>query len=107
MTMTKFAKLGCVMAGAVLIAGCEVAPDGSRGITDTGIDGGPLEDGVASIWVDPDGCQHWFIDDGIEGYMSPRLNRDGTPRCDAREDTRTTMLTKDGSSIIMEPEPNR
>jgi hypothetical protein len=33
------------------------------------------------IWVDPDGCQHWVMDDGFEGYMSPHLRRDGTPVC--------------------------
>ena len=24
------------------------------------------------IWVDPDGCQHWWADGGTEGYMVPR-----------------------------------
>ncbi len=34
-----------------------------------------------SIWIDPDGCEHWVIDDGAEGYMSPHLQRDGRPVC--------------------------
>lgn len=34
-----------------------------------------------TIWVDPDGCTHWVMDDGFEGYMSPRRNRDGSPIC--------------------------
>lgn len=34
-----------------------------------------------TIWVDPDGCTHWVMDDGAEGYMSPRRNRDGSPVC--------------------------
>lgn len=34
-----------------------------------------------SIWVDPDGCEHWVIDDGAEGYMSPHVTRDGRPVC--------------------------
>lgn len=34
-----------------------------------------------AIWVDPDGCTHWVMDDGVEGYMSPRRNRDGSPIC--------------------------
>ena len=34
-----------------------------------------------AIWIDPDGCEHWVIDDGAEGYMSPHLRRDGTPVC--------------------------
>ncbi|MFT6675076.1 MAG: outer membrane protein OmpA-like peptidoglycan-associated protein [Sulfitobacter sp.] len=36
---------------------------------------------VPSIWVDPDGCEHWVMDDGAEGYMSPHLTRDGKPVC--------------------------
>ncbi len=34
-----------------------------------------------SIWVDPDGCQHWVMDDGFEGYMTPHVTRDGIPVC--------------------------
>ena len=36
---------------------------------------------VPSIWVDPDGCEHWVMDDGAEGYMSPHLQRNGHPVC--------------------------
>ena len=36
---------------------------------------------VAGIWVDPNGCDHWIIDDGIEGYLSERLTPDGRPVC--------------------------
>jgi hypothetical protein len=36
---------------------------------------------VPTIWVDPDGCEHWVMDDGVEGYMSPHTNRDGIPVC--------------------------
>jgi len=31
--------------------------------------------------IDPDGCEHWVIDDGVEGYMSPYTNRQGIPVC--------------------------
>ena len=24
-----------------------------------------------TVWIDPDGCEHWVMDDGFEGYMSP------------------------------------
>ena len=30
---------------------------------------------VPTIWVDPDGCEHWVMDDGAEGYMSLILHR--------------------------------
>lgn len=36
---------------------------------------------VPAIWVDPDGCEHWVMDDGWEGYMSPHVTRDGIPVC--------------------------
>ena len=29
---------------------------------------------VPTIWIDPDGCEHWVIDNGIEGYMTPNLS---------------------------------
>jgi len=35
----------------------------------------------AVIWVDPDGCEHWVMDDGWEGYMTPHVNRQGIPVC--------------------------
>ena len=37
---------------------------------------------VPGIWVDPDGCQHWVMDDGGEGYMTPHVTRDGRPVCE-------------------------
>ncbi len=101
MNVGRIARLPAVGLMAVLLAGCESASDGA-GIVDGGFDTGPLRDGVANVWVDPDGCQHWVIDDGIEGYMSPRLNRDGTPRCN---DSRGEVVMKDGTSIVTEPEP--
>jgi len=33
------------------------------------------------IWVDPDGCEHWVMDDGVEGYMTPHVSRQGIPVC--------------------------
>jgi outer membrane protein OmpA-like peptidoglycan-associated protein len=36
---------------------------------------------VPTIWVDPDGCEHWVMDDGVEGYMTPHVSRQGIPVC--------------------------
>lgn len=34
------------------------------------------------IWVDADGCQHWWADGGLEGYMVDRVDpRTGHPIC--------------------------
>lgn len=37
------------------------------------------------IWIDPDGCEHWVMDDGMEGFMTPHRRRDGTPVCHRSE----------------------
>lgn len=42
---------------------------------------GTAESYVPAIWVDPDGCEHWAMDDGTEGYMTPNRMPDGTPVC--------------------------
>jgi len=43
-----------------------------------GADGGQY---IPSIWVDPDGCEHWVMDDGVEGFMTPHVTRKGIPVC--------------------------
>jgi hypothetical protein len=48
---------------------------------DGGYDAKSLSQLVAGIWVDPNGCDHWIIDDGLEGYLSERLTPDGRPVC--------------------------
>jgi hypothetical protein len=89
---------GALLAGlAVFLAGCAAGErlEGARpyyGPTsviatgeDQGTDEGVLLNGEAAIAYDPDGCQVWVIDDGLEGYSSPRFNpRTGLPVCDDR-----------------------
>ncbi|MGZ2256898.1 OmpA family protein [Roseobacter sp. A03A-229] len=48
---------------------------------------------VPSIWVDPDGCEHWVMDDGAEGYMTPHVTRQGIPVC--REGTVCALVRSD------------
>jgi len=43
------------------------------------------EDYTPTVWIDPDGCEHWVMDDGVEGYMSPHRTRDGRPVCHRSE----------------------
>lgn len=43
------------------------------------------EEYTPTIWVDPDGCEHWVFDDGFEGFMSPHRQRDGSPVCRRKE----------------------
>ena len=38
------------------------------------------------IWIDDDGCQHWWADGGLEGYMLDRVNpKNGKPVCNKKE----------------------
>ena len=52
------------------------------------------------IWVDDDGCMHWWADGGLEGYMLSRVNpKTGKPVCLKRntclvENTDTLFSTR-------------
>lgn len=66
--------LGAIVAvTALTLGGATVQAQEARTITG--------KKAVPTIWVDPDGCEHWVMDDGWEGYMSPHVRRDGTPVC--------------------------
>jgi len=50
--------------------------------SDTGRDNIGLTDGGAAIAYDPDGCQGWVMDDGLEGYSGRRFDPvSGLPVC--------------------------
>ena len=77
---------------------------GSDKSTDGGINKKHLSQLQAGIWVDPNGCDHWIIDDGVEGYLSARLDKFGKPVCSGvAPPTHTVGDFKGGSSI---PDPN-
>lgn len=54
---------------------------GADRFVDAGQDSKHLSQLVAGVWVDPNGCDHWIIDDGVEGYLSERMTPDGRPVC--------------------------
>lgn len=56
-----------------VVAGAASAQQGQRTVVG--------ERYIPTIWVDPDGCEHWVMDDGAEGYMSPHVSRQGIPVC--------------------------
>ena len=61
----------------LVVAGCTKTDK----TVDRGFDAKDLSTLKAGIWVDPTGCDHWIIDDGLEGYLSARLDRYGKPVC--------------------------
>ncbi|WP_292289927.1 hypothetical protein [Marivita sp.] len=72
----KISVLGLI--AAMTLSACAVGPDKTR---DRGFDSKSLSELQAGIWIDPNGCDHWIIDDGVEGYLSQRLDRSGKPVC--------------------------
>ena len=50
--------------------------------SDSGRDNTALRNGGFAIAYDPDGCQNWIADDGVEGYSTPRFDPvSGLPVC--------------------------
>lgn len=89
--MTKLLQIASGLVGAVLLSGC--VSDGLTAYTpgpntviataaDRGTDNTGLANGNAAIAYDPDGCQGWIIDDGVEGYSGRRYDpATGLPVC--------------------------
>ena len=102
-------KIASALGGALMLSGCVGGLTPYHGADsviatayDTGRDQGALTDGHAAIAYDPDGCQNWIIDDGIEGYSSPRFNpATGMPVCDGRYPPGTVLgvYTAQGSGF--------
>ncbi len=79
MTITKL-FLGCTMIAGVAACGHPSPTPDYKGV-DRGIGAKHLSQLQAGIWIDPNGCDHWIIDDGAEGYLSSRLDPYGKPVC--------------------------
>lgn len=64
----------------ILVCLCAVLGNAAMAQTasQSGLDRGQY---IPNIWVDPDGCEHWIMDDGVEGFMTPHVTRDGIPVC--------------------------
>jgi len=93
MNMKNIMKLSMGLGAAFLLSGCItetfLGTERYRGADsiiatgqDQGMDTGILVNGRAAIAYDPDGCQNWIMDDGLEGYSSPRYDPvSGLPVC--------------------------
>jgi len=69
-----------VLGVTFTLAACQTGS--TRDMTrDSHHDTGDLSNLIAGIWIDPNGCQHWIIDDGVEGHLSARMDRYGKPIC--------------------------
>lgn len=99
-------------AGAALVAAMALqgAAVSAQTKSQEGRDGGQY---IPTIWVDPDGCEHWVMDDGVEGYMTPHTTRQGIPVCrrgnvcgvmqsDQFFATNSHRISKSGQSRLMD-----
>ena len=95
-------KLIAVLPLVGALAACGAKQDKT---VDRGFDSKHLSQLQAGIWVDPNGCDHWIIDDGTEGYLSQRLDKYGKPVCSGTAPPNTaTGGFKRGSGI---PDPTQ
>lgn len=76
---TKFSKMIRASLAGVTAALLATVISGDAAMAQTRVLKG--EQYVPTIWIDPDGCEHWVMDDGVEGYGTNRLTRDGLPVC--------------------------
>ena len=70
--MLNFSNAARAAIGGIIIAAASVLSTGAAEAQASYVPG---------IWVDPDGCEHWVMDDGWEGYMTPHVTRQGIPVC--------------------------
>ncbi len=93
MKLVKGIALLAVVAG---VSACEKTDKTFDGF----VDSKDLSTLKAGVWVDPNGCDHWIIDDGFEGYLSQRLDKYGKPVCSGTAPPNTaTGPFKQGSSV--------
>jgi len=90
--MKTILKASALVGCALLVSGCVEGFEGTTRPTgpapivaigeDLGRDAGSLSQLEAGIYIDPDGCHIWMIDDGLEGYWSRRRDPvSGLPVC--------------------------
>ena len=103
----KTVTLAMLLPVIGLLLGCEtihktVSEDKS---VDHGFDRKHLSQLKAGIWIDPNGCDHWIIDDGVEGYLSQRLDKHGKPVCSGIAPPTTVVgdFKSGGSGLIGDP----
>ncbi|SIS80213.1 hypothetical protein [Phaeovulum vinaykumarii] len=98
--MTPIRILLAVGALAGLAACDDVGPDKSR---DRGTDAKHLSALKAGVWIDPEGCDHWIIDDGVEGYLTQRVDDYGRPICSGAGPASTAVGPFKSGSTIPDP----
>lgn len=102
----KTVKLISLLGAVALVSACGEG-GGGRVHTDKtqgyGFRPHHLSTMTAGIWVDPNGCDHWIIDDGVEGYLSMRLDPYGKPVCSDAAPPNTAIGPYKGTQTVNDP----
>lgn len=99
MTHLKFVPL---LVASLGVAACSGGYPADKTV-DRGFDRKDLSQLQAGIWVDPNGCDHWIIDDGLEGYLSARIDKYGKPVCSGVAAPTQTVGDFKGGSRVFDP----
>lgn len=92
-------KIAAGLCAALALTACDI-PKKNKTV-DRGFDAKHLSQLKAGVWIDPNGCDHWIIDDGVEGYLSARLDKYGKPVCSGTAPPNTaTGSYKVGSPVV-------
>ncbi|WGV15815.1 hypothetical protein [Fuscovulum ytuae] len=108
MVCVNLPRVGAFVAVGLMLSACGIQPyQGPGSVIATGqdrglLDRGALVNGEAAIAYDPDGCQNWIIDDGLEGYSSPRFDPvSGLPICNNRYPPGTVLGRYQTESAVL------
>lgn len=97
----KLMKGALALAAVAALAGC--VDNKTDKTVDRGIDSKHLSQLRAGVWIDPQGCDHWIIDDGAEGYLSQRLDKYGKPVCSGAAPPNTAIGPYKAGSPVFDP----
>ncbi|MDD9741947.1 hypothetical protein PVW47_19350 [Marinovum sp. SP66] len=98
-------KLCAALTLGFAVSACDEGPRGypADKTIDRGINAHSLKSLKWGVYVDPDGCDHWISDDGVEGYQVNRLDRYGKPVCSGVAPPTYTAGDFKGGSPIADP----
>jgi len=97
----KLIKPIVLLAVAASLSGC--LGEKTNKTIDRGFDSKDLSQLKAGVWIDPNGCDHWIIDDGVEGYLSQRLDKFGKPVCSGAGPSSSTVGDFKSGSAFPDP----
>ncbi len=93
----KIINIPAILLVAASLSACSIGAN--KGVDGQVIDRKPLSNLTAGIWVDPNGCDHWLVDDGIEGYLDLRVDRSGKQVCSGIENANTVRGNYKSSGV--------